>query len=272
MAHYPVPVKPPPAVPSPAATLVLLRDRPAGGVEVLLIQRHRDSRVAGGDYVFPGGKIEADDNPPDAARWCAGLDPAAAARRLGLGADARAALGYLVGAIRETFEEVGILLARDAEGRPLPVEAPRFSDYRRACDADNRAFWDMVKAEKLVLATDRLTYFAHWITPEESLARFDVRFFAAETPPGQAAVADEREIVDVRWLTPREAIAANTRGEISLRNPTVRNLELLDGVGGRSAGEVLRGLAGREVPTIRPRVVMEEGQRRILMPGDPGWN
>jgi 8-oxo-dGTP pyrophosphatase MutT (NUDIX family) len=179
---------------------------------VLLIQRHQDSRVAGGDYVFPGGKIEADDNPPDAARWCAGLDPAAAARRLGLGADERAALGYLVGAIRETFEEVGILLATDADGRPLRVEAARFADYRRACDADNRAFWAMVKAEKLVLATDRLTYFAHWITPEESAARFDVRFFAAAAPAGQAAVADEREIVEVCWLTPREAILANTRG------------------------------------------------------------
>jgi 8-oxo-dGTP pyrophosphatase MutT (NUDIX family) len=264
-----VPVKPPPATPSAAATLVLLRERPGGSVEVLLIQRHRASRVAGGDYVFPGGKIEADDNPPDAARWCAGFDPAAAARRLGLGTDAQAALGYLVGAIRETFEEVGILLAYEAGGQPVRVDTQRFAEYRRACDANNRAFWDMVKTEALVLATDRLTYFAHWITPEESAARFDVRFFAAETPAGQAAVADEREIVDVRWLAPGEALEAFGRGEISLRNPTVKNLQLLGAP--TSPAETLRSLAAREVPTIRPRVVVEEGRRQILLPGDPGW-
>ena len=267
VAHYAVPVKPP-ATPAPAATLVLLRERPAGGPEVLLIQRHEKSRFAGGAYVFPGGKIEADDNPADAARWCAGLDPAAAARRLGL-ADERVVLGYLVGAIRETFEEVGILLAGDGSGRPLQVGAPRFADYRRACDADNRAFWEMVKTERLTLATDRLVYFAHWITPEESPHRFDTRFFAAETPPGQEAVADEREIVDVRWLAPGEAVAAAACGEIALRTPTIKNLELL--AGPPSVAAVLASLAARAVTTIRPRVLQSPSGPRVLFPGDPGY-
>jgi 8-oxo-dGTP pyrophosphatase MutT (NUDIX family) len=263
----PVPVKPAPATPSPAATLVLLRDRPAGGFDVLLIQRHQKSKFAAGDYVFPGGKIEPDDNPDDAARWCAGLDAERAARTLGL--DPRGALGYFVGAVREAFEEVGILLAYGVDGAPVRLDDGRWADYRRACHADNRAFWDMVRAERLTVATDRLTYFAHWITPEENPYRYDTRFFVAETMPGQAAVADEHEIVDVRWLTPEEAFAARERGEISLRVPTMKNLALFEG-GGRAADAIAR-VGARTVTTVRPRVVTENGVRRALLPGDPGW-
>lgn len=168
-------VKPTPATPSPASTLVLLRDRPGSHAEVLLIQRHRASKFAAGDYVFPGGRIEADDNPPGAADWCAGLDVARAAHVLGLDGDRAQALGYWVGAIRECFEEVGVLLAYGPDGAPVRVGDRRFVDYRRACHADNRAFWDMVRAERLTLAADQLVYFAHWITPEERPIRFDLR-------------------------------------------------------------------------------------------------
>lgn len=263
-----MPARPSPATPVPAATLVLLRDRPGGGVETLLIERHLRSKFAAGDFVFPGGKVEADDNPEDAAAWCAGLDAAAAARTLGLD-DGRAALGFWIGAIREAFEEVGVLLAYGPDGRLLQAAGPRFRDHRRACQRDNRAFWDMVRAEKLCLATDRLTYFAHWITPEEHPLRFDTRFFAAEMPPGQTPVADEHEIVGVRWLEPGEALAAWKRGEISLRLPTMKNLALFDGA--PSVAEALRRVSSREIPTIRPRLVTEGGRQRALLPGDPGW-
>ncbi|MBI2157151.1 MAG: NUDIX domain-containing protein [Candidatus Rokubacteria bacterium] len=264
-----MPVKPTPARPAPAATLVLLRDRPDGAFDVLLIRRHDASRFAAGDFVFPGGKIEADDNPDDAAAWCAGLDPARAARVLGLEADPRAALRYWIGAIRETFEEAGILLASGPGGAPVPVGEPRFTAYRRACHADNRAFWEMVRAERLTLATGGLVYFAHWITPDTQPLRFDTRFFAAPAPAGQDAVADEREITEVRWLTPRAALDASGRGELSLRRPTMTNLALFDGAA--SAAEALARLDGRPVSTIQPRVVMVDGERRIFLPGDPGY-
>src|SRR5438132_12958828 len=120
-----VPVKP--VTPIPAATLVLLRET-APGVEVLLTQRHSANKFAGGDFVFPGGKIEVDDNPDDAVAWCVGLDPARAAARIGA-TDTRTAVGYWVGAIRETFEEIGVLLAYDAAGQPARIDAPRFADY-----------------------------------------------------------------------------------------------------------------------------------------------
>jgi 8-oxo-dGTP pyrophosphatase MutT (NUDIX family) len=266
VAHYVVPVKPP-AVPAPSATLVLLRDRARGGFEILLIQRHAESKFAAGDHVFPGGKVDTSDSPDDAAQWCARLQPKEAGLALGL--DPATALAHWVGVIRETFEEVGILLAYDATGEPARLDPPKLEDYRGVCQAEPRAFWGMLRAEGLTLAADRLVYFAHWITPEESPLRFDVRFFAAEMPGGQEASADGREIVDVRWLSPREAIEAAARGEISLRNPTMRNIELF--LPATSAADGLRRLHGRTIRTIRPRVVMRDGVRHVLMPDDPGY-
>jgi 8-oxo-dGTP pyrophosphatase MutT (NUDIX family) len=269
VAHYVVPVKPPPAVPSPAATLVLLRDRREGGVECLLMRRHMKSKFAAGDFVFPGGKIDAGDNPEDATHWCRGLEMKDAARRLALDDAPRTALGFWIGAIRETFEEAGLLLAVDAAGRDVDLSPPRFADYRKACHRDNAAFWTMIRAEQLRLATDRLVYFAHWITPEEQPLRFDTRFFAAPAPAGQTASGDDYEMTDLKWLTPREAVEAQKRGEISLRNPTVKNLMLFDGA--RDSTHALDRLRDREVTTIRPRVVMDGDQRTILMPGDAGY-
>jgi 8-oxo-dGTP pyrophosphatase MutT (NUDIX family) len=235
------------------------------------MRRHLKSKFAAGDFVFPGGKIEADDNPDDAAAWCRGLDVTTAARRLRLDTAPREALGHWIGAIRETFEEAGVLLAVDAEGGEPSVGAARFAEYRRACHADNRAFWSMLRAEDLRLATDRLVYFAHWITPEEQPLRFDTRFFAAPAPAGQEATGDDHEITELKWLTPAEAIDAQRRGEISLRNPTVKNLMLFDGAA--STAHALDRLRDREVPTIRPRIVVDaDGTRRALLPGDPGYH
>jgi 8-oxo-dGTP pyrophosphatase MutT (NUDIX family) len=268
VAHWLVPVKPSPATPVPAATLVLLRDRSHGGYDVLLIRRHSASKFAAGDFVFPGGKIEISDGPADVAAWCPGVDASLAARVLGLQAP-QAALGHWVGVIRETFEEVGILLARAPGGGPARVDGRRLSEYRRACQADHRTFWDMLRAERLTLATDGLVYFAHWITPEIQPLRFDTRFFVAAMPSGQEAIADEQEITEVRWLAPREALEAHARGELSLRNPTVKNLELFDGASSTAAA--LERVRGRQVRTILPRVIMEGDKRRVLLPGDPGY-
>src|SRR5262249_57056528 len=107
-----------PATPLPAATLVLLRDGASDGIETLLLERHAQSRFAGGDYVFPGGKVGRDDTPSDVETFCRGLTTAEAARVLGVARD-RDALGYWVGAIREAFEEVGILLAYSPSGEMI---------------------------------------------------------------------------------------------------------------------------------------------------------
>lgn len=264
----------PPAIPSPAATLVLLRDRtaPGDGAEVLLIQRHGKSKFAAGDYVFAGGKVEADDIPDDVERFILGLTPEEASARLGGDLAPRKALGYWVGAIREAFEEVGMLLAYDRCGdlvRFTPENRERFEAHRRACQSANPAFFTMLRAEGLTLATDRLTYFAHWITPEEQPLRFDTRFFAAGAPPQEPAV-DGHEIVALRWMTPPEAMDAFRRKDITLRLPTIKNLELVQS-GGTRVDEILGALRARTVPTIRPRVLQVDGKPVPVLPGDPRW-
>jgi len=262
----------PPAIPSPAATLVLLRDRPAGPAEILMIQRHGKSRFAAGDYVFAGGKVEADDIPDDVERFIRGLTPEEASARLGGDLGPRQALGYWVGAIREAFEEAGLLLAYDPQGalvRFTGANRERFEAYRTACQSANPAFFAMLRAEGLTLATDRLTYFAHWITPEEQPLRFDTRFFVAVAPP-QEPMVDGHEIVALRWMTPSEAFDAFKRRDITLRLPTIKNLELVQGAGTRAA-EILGALRGRPVPSIRPRVLQVDGKPVPVLPGDPRW-
>jgi len=261
------------ATPSPAASLLLLRDRPPAVVETLLLQRHAKSKFAAGDYVFAGGKIEADDMPPDGERFCRGLTPEQASARLGGGLAPREALAYWVGAIREAFEEVGVLLAYEVPGRLLritPASRERYEAYRAACQKANPAFFDMLRAERLTLATDLVSYFAHWITPEEQPIRFDTRFFVGLMPPEQEPVADGHEIVDLKWLTPADALAAAKRKEIGLRTPTIKNLELI-AAGGAPASRVVESLGAREVPTIRPRVLQVDGKPVPVLPGDPRW-
>ena len=206
------------------------------------------------------GAVEADDVPDDVEAYCRGLDAQDAVARLGGTLGPREALGYWVGAIREAFEEVGVLLAYGADGGFASItddNRGRFEAYRAACQVDNRAFFDMLRAERLTLATDRLGYFAHWITPEENPIRFDTRFFAAVIPPGQDPVADGHEIVDVRWLTPEETLEAIGRREIRFETPTIKNLEIVGAAASAGGGAVaaVAAVGRREVPTIRPRVL-----------------
>ena len=264
-----------PVTPSPAATIVLLRDRAPGSVEVLLLQRHGKSKFAAGDYVFAGGKVERADGLVDEAWLDAGLTAEVAAATLGGGLEGRDAIAYWVGAIREAFEEAGLLLAYTADGNLVRFTGEardRFAAHRVACQTSNEAFFAMLHAESLRLATDRLTYFAHWITPEENPIRFDTRFFAAVAPVDQEATVDGHEIVASRWLTPDEAFEAARRQEISLRAPTSKNLELIAGTSaGGTAIQVVKSLAGRRVSTIRPRILTVEGRRVAVLPGDPRW-
>ncbi len=228
-----------PAIPSAAATLVLVRDPAPSGVEVLLIQRHSKSKFAAGDYVFAGGKVEADDVPDDVEALLP--QPHRAGRRRAARRRARRrarhwATGW--GRSERHSRRSGCCsrMGRTADFVSITDDnRARFDAYRSACQAANRAFFDMLRAERLTLATDRLSYFAHWITPEENPIRFDTRFFAAVTPPGQEPVADGHEIVDVRWLTADETLEAIRRKEISLRTPTIKNLEIVGaaGIGGR---------------------------------------
>lgn len=263
-----------PVTPRPAATLVLMRDGAAGHApQVLMVERHAAADFAPSAFVFPGGALEDADRGAAASRLSPGLTAAQAGLALGDAAGDADALGYYVAALRETFEESGILLAREAGAPPGPVAAQFQVPLAQARERINRGelgFLDWVAAQGWVLSTERLVYFAHWVTPEAVPKRFDTRFFLAPAPPGAEALHDTREVVAHRWLTAAEALEAHGAGRIHMIEPTVKNLERIAAY--PSIGAALQDLRGRPVPRIMPKLVMNaEGRRVIVFPWDPDY-
>ena len=254
-----------------AATVIIAREsEPDGhGLEILLIARHPASRFAAGEYVFPGGRIEPEDAAPGIEAVCAGLSREEAARRL---ADQNApdrALGFWVGAIREVFEEVGLLFAYGSDGALVPLDHARLVALQQAYADNAKSFSDLIRAHGLRLATDRLHYYAYWITPEERKLRFSTRFFVAEAPEAQEILLDTKESTEFRWLSPQDALAENGRGSLPLHFPTIRILRELCEI--RRVDALLAAARGRMIRPIMPRIVVEDGRERFLMPGDPGY-
>ena len=213
----------PPPVPREAATVLIVRQG-ATDIEVFMVQR-----PARGDFpdlhVFPGGKV--DDHDAELEHACQGLDDAEASRRLSVG---NGGLRYWVTAIRECFEESGILLAyrNGALFEPLDdAEERRFEEYRNALAAGGRTLGEVVSAEGLTLATDRVAYFSHWITPEMAPARFDTRFFVAVMPPKQSARRHLRETVGGDWISPTAALARFDADEWLMIFPTLTTLGMV---------------------------------------------
>jgi 8-oxo-dGTP pyrophosphatase MutT (NUDIX family) len=260
-----------PVTPRPAASVAPLRDT-AAGLEVLLLERHADSPMSPGAYAFPGGRVEAADSEVGAGRSCRGLDESAAAATLGDVTPPRAAVAFWIAALREAFEETGLLLAYRADGTPFapePAERPRFTAHRARCRADAAAFLVMLRAEGLTLATDRMAYWARWITPEERPLRYDARFFVAASVAAAPGDPDGRETVACRWLSPAAALEQHRAGAITLPVPTREILRSI--AGAPDVTTLLETARRREIHSVRPRVVREGGAERILLPGDPGY-
>lgn len=257
------------AVARESSTVILARNG-SSGLEVCMVRRHLNSDFVGGAYVFPGGRLDEADCDPALAPHYGGLAPEAAGEVLGL-APWRA-LGHWGAAIRETFEEAGVLLASAAGAAIAFGDGPtreRFAEWRRRL-LDHEASWaDFLAEERLHLACDQLHYFAHWITPEGAPKRYTTRFFLAIAPERQAPLPDEREVVEGVWVTPQEALARHARGEMTMIFPTLKTLEELSGFG--SAEAAVAACAGREVTPRLPRVARREGAVVILMPGDAGY-
>lgn len=209
--------------PRDAATVMLVRDAP--GLQVFMALRNAESTWIAGASVFPGGAIDVDDRHETWAARCDGLDDARASAALGV---ARGGLAFWIGAIRETYEEAGVLLARHQDGGSVDASAPEFVGARDALNAGALDFATFVASHDLRLATDELHPFAHWITPEGSVRRYDTRFFIAAAPPG-AYEHDNAELVASTWVRPADALEAADRGELDLILPTRRSLEVLVG-------------------------------------------
>ena len=250
---------PPPAALRASATVLMVRDGPAG-LEVFMVQRHAGSDVHGGSYVFPGGKVDAADASP-ALRAHLDLAPAALHARLHE-ADLRedAAVALHVAAVREAVEECGVLFA---QGDASALAAAR-------ADGDG-PFVDRLARHGLRLTTAALHPFARWITPENSVSspgkRFDTRFFVAALPEHQQATHDNHEAVHSVWLRPREALQRYWDGEIALVPPQIMSLAQL----GRASdvASLLAEMAARPPHTVRPHVCQVEGVTTMAYPGDP---
>ena len=260
-----------PAPVRPAATVVLARDG-GDGIEVLLLERHARSRMSPGAFAFPGGRVEPADAWDDVEGTCRGLTTATAAATLGDGLLGHAAFAYWIAALREAFEETGLLFAYGPDGAPFvpgAAEAPRFAEHRARCRADAGAFRAVLFAERLTLAADRMAYYAHWITPEERPVRYDARFFVAAAFPEMTAEPDGTEAVTCRWFRPAEALAEHGEGRITLPFPTQG---ILRSIAEQADVAALLASAGRrDIRAIRPRLIRDEGRERLLLPGDAGY-
>ena len=258
--NQPVPIR-------PAATVVLVRDS-ARGIEVFMMRRSQNAAFMGGAHVFPGGAVDTSDSADQWAGLCAGIDMAAANRILGVEQDG---LAYWIAAIRECFEEAGILLANDKGGDLIAIDDAKsvadFSALRQQMADGKLSLHDLCELRHLTIAADRMAYFSHWITPPHNVRRFDTRFFVAVAPALQTPSHDDTETVAHVWVGVNEALDKYRRKELEMVFPTVRTLETLASFPD-TAALMAHARAERIVPRILPRASSGRDGRRMLVPTD----
>ena len=235
-----------PASPRPASTIVLMRDG-GEGPEALLMRRHRSSGFVPGAWVFPGGRVDAADS-----------GPALYERIDGLSSEVSPDSPFWSAALRELFEETGVLLARDADGEwsSDATDDRRLAACRAALMEGTSTLLDVLEELDLTLVTEDVVHIAHWVTPVVEPRRYDTHFFAAALPPGRTVKPDSREMTESAWLTPVAALRRFEAGELPMVFPTVRTLEKLRDY--ETVEHALTSLRHREVPRILPRLVRTE--------------
>ena len=256
--------------PRAASTILLLRDsteRVDGNsrdeIEVFMMVRHYEIDFNSGALVFPGGSVDKGDQEIIA-------DPALYSGGEGLDGSA---LSFRIAAIRETFEESGILLARPRGSKVLvdAKEAAAIAASSRAALTEGRTtFLQVLTDNGMRLALDELVPYAHWITPEGMPKRFDTWFFLAAAPPEQVGAHDGRESTDSIWLSPREALAGGENGRFKLPFPTTRNLIKLGKQPNVAAA--LDDSRGRKVVTVMPVMTRLNGGRQLRIPAEAGYD
>jgi 8-oxo-dGTP pyrophosphatase MutT (NUDIX family) len=263
----------PHAVPlRPASTVMLVRDVPSD-IEVFMLQRTTNAVFASGMYVFPGGRVDDLDAAAELDELSDGLSDAEASELLRVPSGG---LAYWVAAIRECFEEAGVLLARDSRGEFVALNdsdsQSRFAQARDAVHDGTLTLAELCRAEGLRLAVDAIRYVSHWITPVGEKRRFDTRFFVAVAPQSQDPLHDDKETVASLWVTPTDALSKARRGELAMIPPTIANLEFL--AAHRSSSQAISAAQKIGVPTpILPKLRYDGDGRviGIVFPDDPGY-
>ncbi|MEI8287425.1 MAG: NUDIX hydrolase [Actinomycetes bacterium] len=259
----------------PAATVLLIRDRDGGGIEVFMLQRTFNAAFASGMFVFPGGKVDEVDASVEIGDLCDGLSDADASAQLGI---ASGGLAYWVACIRECFEEAGVLLAKySGTGEVIRFDRDdiieEFNKERENIHDGSLALLELIKREHLRLTTDEIFYISHWITPMGERRRFDTRFFIARAPAAQYPLHDNGETIQSFWITPEEAIRRSHDKDLMLMPPTKANIEWL--LPFMSTNEAMAAAKELGKPqTILPKLKIDSDGRvlGIAMPGDPEYD
>jgi 8-oxo-dGTP pyrophosphatase MutT (NUDIX family) len=251
-----------------AASVLLLRDSNAGP-EVFMVQRHRGNQFMANAHVFVGGRVDEHDGDAGLVQRCRGRTPQEMAALLGE-ADPTRAVAITIAAIRETFEESGILLAVDRQGGFLDGHA-ELPSMRDALNNGAIRFVDVLLEHDLYLDLSRLGYRARWITPEFEARRFDARFFLCRSPANQTASHDLRETSAGGWYTVAALLRANLEKQLILAPPTLTILEELQYL--RDTDAMLCGAKTSPIEPICPRPLMSGANEiTLLLPGDHRYN
>jgi len=264
-----------PALPRPSATILLLREA-ASAVEVLTVRRHANLTF-GGQWVFPGGTLSTADSSVAALALIGNPSGYSCSRMRSLHGEplpSAECLGLALAACRETFEETGILLATDRNGRPCaPEVSARLQEQRARIVKQPALFIELLAQEQLRPDVARLVYWAHWVTPSIMPRRFDTRFFIVAAPPEQPVIPDSHETVETAWLPPAQLIEAAQRGEMLLSHPTLYNLHELEAALRRhhTLSRLLAGEASRPIVPVMPKMLREKGSATILLPWSPAY-
>jgi 8-oxo-dGTP pyrophosphatase MutT (NUDIX family) len=218
-----------------ASTVVLVKPDEDGGFDVLLTRRPEAMRFLGGFYVFPGGTIHAADYSKSTLQRCTGLSSEQAQKILAGDHTPSEALGHWVAVVRELFEEVGVLLCANDEGKPVQLNEPknqRMENARRMIVAGQTDFGDFLKTENLFCDLGKVIYFDHWVTPAIYSMRFDTRFYIALLPENQKALGRSEEVTHSVWIKPEDALARTNRQDFPILPPTTTVLQRLARISG----------------------------------------
>ncbi len=264
-------------VPTPvdAVTVIIVREGRRMPFDVFLMRRHREQGFMGGAFVFPGGRLEEADCDPSLLELARGLNPEQAKAKLNEPSLAgEKAMGLFLAAVRETFEEAGVLLAASFHGEPIDFSDAqtqgRFREHRGRLQRGEMPLKTMAETEELCFTLDLLTPFSHWITPEVEIRRFDTRFLVARMPQGQSPAHDSVETVESLWLTPSEALARNESGEILLMPPTLKTMEDLCRFA--SLEDLFRDASQREIYPVLPQPFTDGQAFGVKLPHDPEYS
>ncbi|MEM7101344.1 MAG: NUDIX hydrolase [Pseudomonadota bacterium] len=242
--------------PAPAATILLLRPGPEG-IQVFMVVRHHQIDFASGALVFPGGKADPQDFEDALLPYLQGAHESQDMRAI------------QVSAIREAFEECGVLLARK-NGEMVNAELlASLQDTREALNDGSLSLLDFLQDNQLVLACDLLTHFAHWITPPMMPKRFDTHFYLAVAPVDHLAVHDGYESVDSVWIEPNQAVAEAAAGKRTVIFPTLRNLEKLGTF--TTIEEALSVTAKRPIVPVLPWTEQRQDGNYLCIPEEAGY-